>query len=404
MKDSHPSRPLPAQLPRAATGAGFPTAPGTVPIFARQKWDCPLRRAFEATLLLAFCVAPFAPSPAQACTGITIRPKDGSIIFARTLEFAQDMQSNLIVVPRAQQYVGTAPSGKPGVRWKTKYGFVGTNAFAMPVTIDGLNEKGLSVGLFYFPGFAKYQEVKPADVGKALAPWELGAYLLGTCATVGEAVTAARGVLVGEAVQKDMGFVPPVHYIATDPAGKSVVLEFIDGQLKTYDNPLGVMSNSPGFDWHLTNLANYVSLSAENTSSVDLAGHEVKALGQGSGMLGLPGDFTPPSRFVRAVAFSKSALPVATAREGVLEAFHILNQFDIPPGSARATDHGREVADYTQWTVAADLTNRRYYFRTYTNSRIRMVDLKAVNLDAKQIKTISMQGEEQIEDVSGGGK
>jgi choloylglycine hydrolase len=343
-------------------------------------------------------------STAPACTGITIKPKDGSIIFARTLEFASDLKSNIIVVPRGKEYVGTAPGDKPGLRWKTKYGTVGANAFDMPVVVDGLNEKGLHVGLFYFPGFAKYQEVKAENAVKALAPWEIGTYLLGTCADAKEAVTAAKSVLVGEVVQKDMGFVPPAHAIVTDSSGASVVLEYVGGELKVHANPFGVMTNSPTFDWHMTNLSNYVTLSQKNTEKIDLAGKEVKGLGQGSGMLGLPGDFTPPSRFVRAVAFSKTALPVEKAKDGVLQAFHILNQFDIPKGAAQGVEHGMEVYDYTLWTSAADLKNLRYHFRTYNNSRIRMVDIRAVDLDAKEIRTISMQGDEEIEDVSGKAK
>jgi choloylglycine hydrolase len=342
--------------------------------------------------------------PAAACTGITIKPKDGSIIFARTLEFAEDIKSNIIIVPRGREYVGSTPTGKPGLGWKTKHGMVGMNAFGMPVTVDGLNEKGLHVGLFYFPGFAKYQEVKAEDVGKALAPWELGVFLLGTCSDVEEAVAAAKNVRVGEVVQKDMGFVPPIHFIVTDASGKSVVLEHIAGELKVHANPLGVMSNSPSFDWHMTNLSNYVNMTVSNVPKLDVSGKEIKGLGQGSGMLGIPGDFTPPSRFVRAVAFSKSALPVGTAKEGVLQAFHILNQFDIPKGAARGVEHGKEVADYTLWTIAADLTNLRYYFRTFDNSKIRMIDLKSADLDTKGIKTISIRGEEDIEDVSGKAK
>jgi choloylglycine hydrolase len=124
------------------------------------------------------------------------------------------------------------------------------------------------------------------------------------------------------------------------------------------------------------------------------------ALGQGSGMLGLPGDFTPPSRFIRAVAFSQSALPVATAQEGVLQAFHLLNQFDIPKGAARSVDNGKKIADYTLWTSVSDLKNLRYHFRTFDNSRIRMIDMKKLNLDAKEIKTVSMAGQEVIEDLS----
>jgi choloylglycine hydrolase len=364
-----------------------------------------VKACLQGTAILGiFALTVLGPSTAPACTGITIKPKDGSIIFARTLEFGMDLKSNILIVPRGKEYVGTAPGDKTGLRWRTKYGVVGANAFDLPVVVDGLNEKGLSVGLFYFPDFAKYQEVKGDDFGKALAPWELGFFLLGTCSDVKEAVAAAKSVRVGEVVQKYMGFAPPVHYIVTDASGKSVVLEHIDGELKVHANPFGVMSNSPTFDWHMTNLGNYVTVSPKNMEKIDLAGKEIKGLGQGSGMLGLPGDFTPPSRFVRAVAFSKTALPVEKAKDGVLQAFHILNQFDIPKGAARANDQGKEVSDYTLWTSAADLKNLRYYFRTFDNSRIRMVDMKAVDLDAKEIRTISMKGEEEIEDVSGKAK
>jgi choloylglycine hydrolase len=353
-----------------------------------------------AALVAVLALTCIGLSVAPACTGITIRPKDGSIIFGRTLEFAMDLKSNIIVVPRDKDYVGTTSSGQPGLQWKTKYGIVGISAFDMPITLDGLNEQGLEVGLFYFPGFAKYQEIQPEDIKQALAPWELGVYLLGTCADVPEAVAAAKNVRVGAVVQPDMGIVPPAHFIVTDAQGNCVVLEYIDGELKIHKNALGVMSNSPSFDWHMTNLSNYINTSVNNVPQIEVAGKEIKGLGQGSGMLGLPGDFTPPSRFVRAVAFSNSALPVDSAHEGVLQAFHILNQFDIPKGAARGIENGQEVADYTLWTSVSDLTNRRYYYRTFENSRIRMVDLKAVDLNAKDIRTISMQGDEQIEDMS----
>ncbi len=351
----------------------------------------------------AACVA-LGARPAVACTGIRILPKDGAVIAARTLEFAADLESNVIVIPRQTDYVGTAPGDQPGLRWKTKYAIAGANGFDAPAIVEGLNEKGLAVGIFYFPGYAKYQEVAGADVGRAIAPWEIPVCLLGTCADVPEAVAAARRVRVGATVQKNLGFAPPCHYIIHDARGRCVVLEYVDGALRIYENPLGVVTNSPTFDWHVTNLRNYVNLSVNNVPPVELAGIKLAGLGQGSGMLGLPGDFTPPSRFVRAVAFSQSALPVATAGEGVLQAFHLLNQFDIPKGAARGVENGKTVADYTLWTSASDLKNLRFYFRTFANSRIRMVDLKKLDLDAKQIKTFSMGGEEVIEDLSGAAK
>jgi choloylglycine hydrolase len=119
-------------------------------------------------------------------------------------------------------------------------------------------------------------------------------------------------------------------------------------------------------------------------------------------MLGMPGDFTPPSRSVRAVAFSQSVFEPNTGENAVIEAFHVLNQFDIPKGAARGHDkdeHGNVLADYTIWTSASDLKIRRFYFRTYESSQIRMVDLMKMNLDAKDIVTISMKGEEVIKAI-----
>ncbi|HWB11251.1 MAG TPA: choloylglycine hydrolase family protein [Pirellulales bacterium] len=365
-----------------------------------------MKASSQVTAIFGFLfLVTSGPTTAPACTGITIKPRDGSVIFARTLEFATDLKSNLIVVPRDHEYVGSAPGNLPGLRWTSKYAMVGINAFDMPLVVDGLNERGLSVGLFYFPGFAEYQEVESDEADRVLAPWELGSYLLSTCSNVKEAVTAADRVLVGEVVLQDLGFVPGVHFIITEAGGSSAVLEYVGGELQIHANPFGVMTNAPTFDWHMTNLSNYVTLSAKNVERVDLAGKQIKAFGQGSGMLGLPGDFTPPSRFVRAVAFSKNAVPVESAKEGVLQAFHLLNLFDIPKGAVEGTEKGQEAYDYTLWTSAADLKNRRYYFRTYENSRIRMVDMKAFDLDSPDIRTISMSGEEDIDAVgTEGGK
>ncbi len=140
-----------------------------------------------------------------------------------------------------------------------------------------------------------------------------------------------------------------------------------------------------------------------NVPPVQLGSVKLVPFGQGSGMLGLPGDFTPPSRFVRAVAFSQSVFPSQTGHDAVLEAFHILNQFDIPKGAAREhekDEHGNILADYTIWTAASDLKAKQYFFRTYENSQIRMVDLMKMNLDAKDIVTISIKGDEVIKPLT----
>ncbi|MHB1556614.1 MAG: linear amide C-N hydrolase, partial [Isosphaeraceae bacterium] len=190
-----------------------------------------MHRTPRALAILMAVVLPGWAWPALGCTGITIKGGDGSVIFARTLEFAVDIRSEVLVVPRGRDHVGSTPAGGPGLRWRSRYASVGMNACGQPFFVDGLNEKGLHVGVFYFPAFAGYQAVAAADEARALAPHELAGFLLGTCADAGEAVEAARGVRVGPVVFKEFGFVPPVHFIVTDAAGRSMVLEHVGGEL-----------------------------------------------------------------------------------------------------------------------------------------------------------------------------
>ncbi len=335
----------------------------------------------------------------EACTGITLIATDGTVVHARTLEFAIDIDSSVIMVPRGYARTGTTPDGKPGLQWTAKYASVGTNGVGKPVLFDGVNEKGLSSGLFYFPTSAGYMPYTAADAGRTLAPWELGSWLLENFASVDEVKANIGKIVVPAVVYEGWGMAPEVHFIVQDASGQSIVIEYVGGKLHVHDDPLGVLTNSPTFDWHMTNLRNYVNFSMVNVPPVKVGSVTLEPFGQGSGMLGLPGDFTPPSRFVRAVAFSQSVLPSQTGDDAILQAFHLLNQFDIPKGAARDHEkdaHGNIQADYTLWTSASDLKAKRFYFRTYENSQIRMVDLMKMDLDAKDIVTMSMKGGEAI--------
>ena len=338
----------------------------------------------------------------QACTGIRLIAEDGTVVHARTMEFAIDIHSDVMMVPRGYARTGTTPDGKEGLKWKAKYASVGANGVGLPVLFDGLNEKGLAAGTFYFPTSAGYMPYSAADAGKTIAQWEVGSWILENFASVEEVKTSIGNIVVPAVVFGGWGFAPEAHYIVHDASGKSIVIEYVDGKLNVYDNPLGVLTNSPPFDWHMTNLRNYVNFSMSSAAPVQL-GLSSSAFGQGSGMLGLPGDFTPPSRFVRAVAFSQAVFKAKTGYDAVLEAFHVLNQFDIPKGAARdheKDEHGNILADYTIWTAASDLKAKRYYFRTYENSQIRMVDLTTMNLEAKDIVTISMKGDEAVKPLT----
>src|SRR5271155_3305293 len=285
---------------------------------------------------------------AQACTGIRLIAEDGSVVCARTLEFGIDLDSSVIVVPRGYARTGTTPQGANGLRWSSEYASIGANGVGMPVLFDGVNEKGLAAGMFYFPTTAGYMRYKTADAANTIAPWEVDSWILENFATVEEVKRNIGRITVAGVVFSKWGFVPPIHYVVHDATGKSIVIEYVEGKLHVYDNVIGVMTNSPAFDWHMLNLRNYLNFSMVNAPPVDVGGVKLTGFGQGTGMLGMPGDFTPPSRFVRAVASSTSVLPSKTGDEAVLQAFHILNNFDIPKGSTREEQkdaRGNIVAD-----------------------------------------------------------
>src|SRR5436190_6968893 len=354
-------------------------------------------------LIIAAVICSLLGNEAHPCTGIRLIAEDGTVVHARTMEFAIDIHSDVIMVPRGYARVGTTPDGKEGLKWKAKYASVGANGVGLPVLFDGLNEKGLAAGTFYFPTSAGYMPYVAADAGKTIAQWEVGSWILENFASVEEVKANIGNIVVPAVVFGGWGFAPEAHYIVHDASGKSIVIEYVSGKLNVHDNPLGVITNSPTFDWHMTNLRNYLNFSMTNAPPVQLGSIKLLPTGQGSGMLGLPGDFTPPSRFVRAVAFSQSVLKSKTGDNAVLEAFHILNQFDIPKGAAREhekDEHGNVLADYTIWTSASDLKAKRFYFRTYENSQIRMVDLMKMNLDAKDLVKLSMKGAESIKPLN----
>ena len=150
----------------------------------------------------------------------------------------------------------------------------------------------------------------------------------------------------------------------------------------------------------MTNLRNYISLTPNNAGAVEISGESFAPLGQGSGMHGLPGDFTPPSRYVRATVFSATAMPEENAKKGIFQVFHILNNFDIPVGVARSVEDGKIYSDYTMLTTARDSQNMRFYYHTYADQTIRMVDLKSFDLDAKKIKRLSTKSEQPVSDMS----
>ncbi|MGC2409843.1 MAG: choloylglycine hydrolase family protein [Methyloceanibacter sp.] len=355
------------------------------------------RRIGIATLIGALTLA---TTCTFACTGISLKAADGAAIRGRTLEFGFPMRSNVLVVPTGREMSGTLPDGGKGLSYTSRYAFVGANALDLPVIIDGLNDQGLSVGLFYFPGYASYTLATPENAKHAIAPQEFGVWVLANFATVDEVKQGVKDIVVvptpAPGLGSPAGAVAGAHFFIQDRSGKSIVVEPVDGTLKVHDAPLGVMTNAPTYDWHMTNLNNYLSLTVKDIDTAKVGPVTLSAFGSGSGLHGLPGDFTPPSRFIRAAIYSQAAAPNATDGDAVLAAFHILNQFDIPKGSVQNSAMGKPVAEVTEWTSVADLKNLRWYYRTREDQSIHMVDLKqAVDAAKGEARVIKMEGTEQ---------
>ena len=165
-------------------------------------------------------LAALAATPA-ASTGIGLTAKDGACIFARTMQYDTNLQTNVLVVPRNRAFTGTAPQNTTGYQWTTKYGFVGPNCYQQTWVGDGLNEKGLAVASFCFPGTGNYQKINRQNTNQTIASYQVATYLLGTCATVQEAVTALQNVSVAAADTQPNNVNGTYHYTVYDAAGQS---------------------------------------------------------------------------------------------------------------------------------------------------------------------------------------
>lgn len=334
------------------------------------------------------------------CTCLRVKAKDGSVVIGRTMEFGLDPGSSIAVFPRNYAFQALAPNDKPGLSWKGSYGFVGMSLLDRAMTADGINEKGLYVGLLYLPGFAKYQDIPPGEEAKSISQLDVPAYILSLCSSVEEVKNKLSNVLVSGIYVDKVKSVPGVHYAVHDSTGKSIVVEYVNGNLQVNDNPIGVMTNSPTFDWHLLNLRNYVNLSATSVPELKLEDGSLRQLGQGSGMLGLPGDSTPPSRFVRATALTQSLIQPENAEKAVNAAYHIINNFDIPVGFSRAKENGQEYYDFTFWTTISDLENKAYYYRGYDNLKVYRVDLGKIDFEGAEIKKLDTSNSTWFQEIS----
>lgn len=357
-------------------------------------------------LAVVLAAVRFDDTTASACTGIELRADDGSTVYGRTMEWGSfDLNSRVAIVPRGYAFTGLTPEGLNGKTWTAKYGVVGLDMLGRDLLADGMNEKGLTAGLFYHPGFAAYPEYDPKQAGNTITAVEVVSYILTRFATLDEVRAGMRSVRVVPVVEEAIGKAVFGHWMVTEPSGKSIVLEYAKGELVIFENPLGVITNAPTYDWHMTNLRNYINLSLVALPSKSIEDLDFSPLGGGSGMIGLPGDFTPPSRFVRAVAWSQSARPLKDSSEAVYELFRILDNFNLPLGSAEGTHAAAKLEGMrssTIWTTAWDLNRRELYFHTQHNRRVRKVSLEGLDFTGKTITHIALdeKKEQDVKDLT----
>jgi len=313
---------------------------------------------------------------ANSCTGITLKSADGANLVARSVEWANgESPSDYMIVPQGYEQQSALPDGThDGMKFGAKYGFVGLAS--EDYVIEGLNEAGLSAGLFYFPKYGSYPVYNPNQKDITLSDTQFVAWVLGNFETVDSIIDALSTITVVATDPRAQ----TLHWRVADKSGRQIVIEYINGIPMVYENKLGVLTNSPGYEWHISNLSNYINLHPGGVDEHAFGNISVAPLGHGTGLLGLPGDATPPSRFVRAAFYQTSAPVRDTAEQTVEQAFTILQALTIPIGSQfTKTQQVPEIPSATQWTAVTDMTNGRLYYTTMFNPTIRKFDLNRID-------------------------
>ena len=263
------------------------------------------------------------PSAAEACTGITLKSKDGTTIVARTIEWGgSNLNSQYVVVPRGYTERSYTPNGVDGMTFTARYGYVGLAVEQKEFIAEGLNEVGLSAGLFYFPKYGEYEKYNAAVRDKSISDLQLVSWLLGECSNVEEVKEAVKKVHVINIDPR----ASTVHWRFAEPSGRQLVLEIIKGELHFYENTLGVLTNSPSFEWHLTNLNNYVKSFPGLRPQSTIRKYRVVFIWCGKRFPWDSGRRNSTVTFVRA-AFYQAFGPhnQETALETVFQCFQILN-------------------------------------------------------------------------------
>ena len=330
-----------------------------------------------------------ALSAPSGCSALSWSAADGSHLWGRNLDFNRLAEGTALTFsPRGTVYhtcgCELERSACPETARTARYAALGTGLLfppAFPVLYEGVNERGLMGGQLYYRGFAAYEgEARPGT--QPLQPPFVVSHCLAQCATVQEVVRLLREEFTLVSVPL-LGAVPPLHWSFCDRTGETVVIEPDADGLHIYRNTLGVMTNSPGYGWHRTNLLNYAALRDLDHDGVEFCGDRQAQCFSGSGAQGLPGDWSSPSRFVRLAFLRHTAAKAPGEEEAVARMFRLLQSAAFPLGAVRVSEPGEPTAldkdvvefDYTIYTAIYCAESLRVYWTTYEDQRVRCADL-----------------------------
>ncbi|MFC6181777.1 choloylglycine hydrolase family protein [Lactiplantibacillus daowaiensis] len=311
------------------------------------------------------------------CTSLTFQTTGGDQFLARTMDFGFELGGRPVVMPRQQHFSSVTTAAE----FDTPYSFVGTgrnlNGY---IFVDGVNEYGVSAAALYFSGQAHYP-TEPVAGKLNLAPHEVLMWLLGNVKSAQELGDRLNEIAIVEAAAPLLNIVVPLHWIISDRSGATYVLEQEADGMHYMVNPVGVMTNTPDFNWHLKNLSNYLQLQPGPHVDRQYGDLTVKPFGPGTGAMGMPGDYTSPSRFVRTVFMRQYTDAVATDAEAVNALSHLLNSVEIPKGVKLQADGS---SDYTQYRAYMSMHEPAFYIQPYADQTITRVGLTPELMVASQ--------------------
>lgn len=306
------------------------------------------------------------------CTAVSMQGKEH--YFGRNLDLEYSYDEQIVVTPRNFPF-----RLRLAGEMRRHFAMVGMACLAegYPLYYEATNEKGLSMAGLNFPGNAVW--FAPCKEKTNIAPFELIPWVLGNCENLARAKELLAKVNIA-----DVSFDPqlpnsPLHWLLADQSGALVVEQTAEG-LKVYDNPVGVLTNNPPFGWHLTNLCSYMALGAADPQSRFAPRLGFAPYSRGMGSLGLPGDYSSASRFVRAAFVLHNTAMQQDEADSVGRFFHILDSVAMPCGCVLV---GEGEAEFTRYSCCCNTTKGIYYYTTYQNRAITAVDMHRENLEGR---------------------